>query len=162
MSLTQARLKELLDYNPETGVFTWKMNKRRPDLAGTPAGRPNTSGHVQIMVDGARYMAHRMAWLWAYNEWPVEVDHRNRAKSDNRIGNLRDGTRAENQHNVTKRSDNSSGFAGVSWNTRASAWHADIQANHKRVHLGVFATPQAASAAYQAAKKIYHPTAPTQ
>ena len=159
--LTQSRLRELLDYNPETGIFTRKSNTYRTDLVGRPAGGPNPKGYHRIGVDLKRYLTHRLAWFYVHGVWPAgEVDHINRDHTDNRIANLRDVTPSENQHNKQSMSNNTSGLTGVSWDAFNSKWTAAISAKRKHYFLGRFDSAVCASAAYQAAKLIHHPTAP--
>ena len=99
--LTQQQLKEHLSYDYATGVFINLRNKPgRGGGIGSVAGNSNVNGYVYIKVMGKRYMAHRLAWLYHYGEWPVnEIDHINNIKDDNRICNLRDVTHSENQQN---------------------------------------------------------------
>lgn len=159
--LTQSRLRELFDYNSETGVFTRKQNKTRTDLVGKPAGWVMTKGHLSIEIDYRSYLAHRLAWLYMFGKWPTnQIDHINRMKADNRIANLRDVGQSENQHNSSRRKDNWSGLIGINWVPKSCSWRARIGVNGKDIHLGTFPNKEAASAAYQAAKLIYHPTAP--
>ena len=155
--LTQERLKELLDYDPETGVFVWKVNRGRTAKAGTPAGNKNHDGYNRIMVDGKHYMAHRLAWFYVYGVWPAnELDHINRERGDNKISNLRKASRLENMWNRARHSNNTSGYAGVSWSKLHNKWRADIQVNGKGKHLGLFNTPEEAHTAYLAAKEELH------
>ncbi|WP_202210588.1 HNH endonuclease signature motif containing protein [Pseudomonas paraversuta] len=99
MEITQARLKELFTYDPETGHFTRRI-KVSNRHAGTIAGGINNSGYVMLRIDGKRCMAHRAAWLYMTGEWPVsEIDHINRNGFDNRFANLRDVTHLANLHN---------------------------------------------------------------
>jgi hypothetical protein len=97
--LTQERLKELLDYSPETGEFRWQAS-RGGVRAGDLAGCADRLGYLRITIDGRRHSAARLAFLWMVGAFPVdEVDHRNQVKSDNRWSNLRNATRAQNQAN---------------------------------------------------------------
>lgn len=152
--LTAERLRELLDYNPETGAFVWRVT-RGPAKAGAPAGGLNTRGYHQITVDVHNHRAHRLAWLYVYGRWPKgEIDHINGVCDDNRIVNLREATHAENMQNVALQSNNTSGYAGVNW--RFGSWHASIRHHGRKVHLGRYPTPEAAYAAYLAAKAELH------
>ena len=102
--ITAEELREQLDYDPETGAFTWRVKPRQKNIAGH-AGRLNkTTGYVYISVRKKSYLAHRLAWLHTYGYWPrKEIDHINRVPNDNRIANLREATRAENCANRKKR-----------------------------------------------------------
>ena len=101
--LTAEKLRERLDYDPETGVFTWRVKPRQKSIIGH-AGHLSKTGYVYISVQKKSYPAHRLAWLYTYGCWPhKEIDHINRVRSDNRIANLREATRAENCANRKKR-----------------------------------------------------------
>lgn len=142
------RVMELLDCDPETGVFT-----RRDSRGGYPAGivaGTLCNGYIRIKVDGKDYLAHRLAFLVVNGFLPDELDHINGNKIDNRIINLREATRQENQRNTGRRVDNTSGHKGVCWDKANGKWRAQAQdANGKRKTLGRFPTPEAASAAYE-------------
>lgn len=159
--LTQSRLRELLDYNPETGVFTRKLCTANRHKQGEAVGYSGARGYRQAMAEGKKHMLHRLAWLWVHGTWPeFDIDHKNRNRADNRIDNLRPATRSENNHNIGTSRANWSGFTGVAWDKSKRLWVANISANGKQYFLGRFKDPALASAAYQAAKLIYHPTAP--
>ena len=154
--LTAEKLRSVLHYEPETGIFTWKVRTSTCVKVGDAAGCPGGGGYLLISVQSRLYRAHRLAWLYVYGEWPKDqLDHINRNRSDNRISNLRDVSTKQNQQNAGKRSDNTSGHAGVSWYKRISKWQAKITHNQKDVHLGYFATIEAAIAARKAAEKLY-------
>ena len=147
--LTQARLKELLHYDPETGLFTWLVSRGR-SAAGSRAGTRHSEGYTQIRIDGVRRFAHRLAFLFMEGELPSEVDHRNRARGDNRWKNLRPATRQENASNLGLRSDNTSGFRGVSWDKTCGKWYAYGARGGRLINLGRYDTPEKAAAAAQA------------
>jgi hypothetical protein len=150
--LTAERLRELLDYNPETGIFRWNVAAR----AGTVVGCLNR-GYRVIRVDRMLYRAHRLAWLHVYGCWPTdEIDHINGIKDDNRLANLREVTCAENQQNRrSARTDNKTGLLGVS--SSQGGFQAQIKVNCKLFFLGRFATAELAHAAYLEAKRRLHP-----
>jgi len=139
--LTQERLKEVLDYNPETGLFFWKR-KINNISNGNPAGSHQNKGYIQLMIDSRNYLAHRVAWLYMYGEWPKnQIDHINRNKKDNRICNLRDVNNSTNQINIGLRSHNSSGVTGVVKSSKPHRpWAAQINRNNKKIFLGYFNT----------------------
>lgn len=157
--LTAERLRELLYYDPETGVFMWLMRTNRRIQVGDVAGSfDKAAGYVHIRLDGKLYKAHRLAWLWVYGVWPVDqIDHINTVRHDNRIANLREASNQLNGENRRRvRSDNKSGFLGVGFDTKTERLYARIQINGKSKHLGRFETPELAHAAYLAAKREHH------
>jgi len=148
MDELRARVLELLDYDPATGLFTWKIRRGcRP--AGAEAGTLS-HGYIVIRIDGKSHQAHRLAFLVVNGYMPKEIDHINGDPSDNRIINLRQATRQENVRNTGMRVNNTSGYKGVYWDKSNGKWQAQAQdANGKRKTLGRFPTPEAASAAYE-------------
>jgi hypothetical protein len=154
-ALTQSRLKELLRYEPETtGEFFWCVDKG-PAKIGDRAGSTNNDGYCQIDVDGRKYKAHRLAWLYVYGYFPQRLDHKNRNKIDNRITNLRPATRSQNGENAKKPRTNSSGFKGAQQRPNRR-WQAVVGHNGKRAYLGTFPTPELAHAVYCYAAKRLH------
>ena len=147
--LTQERLKEVLNYDPETGVFTWKNpSKYKTQLRGKNASW-KTHGYTKIGIDGKRHYAHRLAWLYVYGEWPSdEVDHIDRDRSNNRIKNLRCVSRSINTFNSGKRKDNTSGARGVCWDKSRDRWLARLRSKH----IGYFKDFDAAVAARKQAE----------
>lgn len=157
--LTVGILRQLLDYDPATGVFTWKVTRPRA-TAGSVAGSISEKGYRIIGLCGRLYKAHRLAWLYMRGEWPVDqIDHINGIKDDNRIANLRDVTNRVNAQNLKgPRSDNTSGFLGVrSQKTpKARKWTAKIVVDGRHVHLGYFPTPVAAHEAYLSVRRRFY------
>lgn len=161
--LTHERLRRLIDYDPDTGVFTWLTRDRsefandnvygtwNTRYAGTTAGVLDRSvGYVKIAIDDRKHWGHRLAWFWMTGEWPTcEVDHRNGHRNDNRWANLRAADKAQQQANVGLRSDNQSGFKGVCRNHQnGKPWRATIRKDGRQRHLGFFDTAAEAGAAY--------------
>ncbi len=160
--VTQERLKQLLDYDPETGEFVWinpPVGWLQPgDRTGASHDR---DGYLRIGIDGRRYKAHRLAWLFVHGVWPAgEIDHINRVKHDNRISNLRDATVGENRQNITARRTNTSGAKGVSWHKHSMKWRACIRSNGRQISLGYYCSFDAAVAARQRAEKALQPFSP--
>ena len=154
--LTAEYLRSVLHYSPETGIFTRKISTAHRVKVGDAAGCPGGGGYLRIQLQGRRYKAHRLAWLYVYGEWPKDqLDHTNRIRTDNRIANLREVTNKQNGQNRSKPSNNTSGHPGVSWNKRISKWQAQIKHNYKDVYLGCFATIEEALSARKAAEKLY-------
>lgn len=149
--VTQERLKELLHYDPETGIFT-RLTTCGGVFRGSLAGYVHgPTGYIMIKVDGKGYRAHRLAWMYMYGVMPKEfIDHVDRCRSNNRIANLRDVTRKQNNENTGLRKDNKSGFVGVSWFAQVNGFMAGIRHNGKRIHLGCFSDAKEASEAVEA------------
>lgn len=154
--LTQDRVKTLLSYDPDTGVFRWKTarsNAARLSVAGTVCKK----GYRRISIDAKTYAAHRLAWLYVYGVYPdVEMDHINRCRDDNRIQNLRLANRFVNTQNTNNRKDNVSGHRGVGWHKASSKWRARISVNNKNLNLGSFLSFDEAVNAYRQAAAKYH------
>ena len=123
MNITQQKLKELFNYNPETGIFTRKTNVSQCKVGGV-AGSDNGTGGIRMRASGKQYYAHQLAWLYIYGEWPInEIDHINHDRKDNRITNLRHVTHSDNQRNQIKaRSNNKCGYLGVRLNKSSSKY----------------------------------------
>lgn len=155
--LTQERLKELLSYDPDTGVFTWLKPSSTRLKQGDIAGTPHNKGYLVIRVNYQRYLAHRLAWFYMYGVWPSKfMDHINTDRSDNRISNLREATNAQNMQNGVLKKSNTSGFRGVSWHTKSNKWKAGIVINGKACHLGLFSSKEEASLVYnEKAKEVF-------
>lgn len=137
-ALTQARLKELLHYDPESGAITWASRPSSRVKVGMLAGKVHpTQGYRQVRADKSLYYAHRLAWLYMTGEWPAaDVDHINHVRDDNRWSNLRGATRSQNIQYKSMQSNNTSGVKGVYFH--AGKWAASIQYNGKNRHLGRF------------------------
>ena len=149
------RVLELLDYNPVTGEFRWKVNRRGQARAGSIAGSVRPSGHRHIRVDTRFYRAGRLAWLIVHGRWPVvTIDHINGKRDDDRLCNLREASYAENARNATAYGP--LGLKGVSYSSSKKKFRAQIRERGALRHLGYFDTPTAAHAAYCAAAKSLH------
>lgn len=156
MELTQQTLKELFEYDPDTGVFKRLKRTSSNAISGRICGC-KSNGYIVIHINGRLWYGHRLAWLYVYGTWPNNnIDHINGDKSDNRISNLRDATQTQNHYNVGKKSSNKSGFKGVSWHVEGKKWDAKIRHNGRRIYLGLFDTPEEAHAAYVEAAKHLH------
>lgn len=152
-----ALLKDALSYDPETGVFVWRVisGKARP---GARAGSSHNAGYTEIRYRGVRVLAHRLAWWWAHGSLPAnEIDHINGVRTDNRIANLRDVPRSINNENLKQaRKNNGSGLLGVTKHANANGYKAAIQVKGKRIHIGCFKSAQEAHDAYLCAKRRLH------
>jgi|SRR5215469_1443697 len=147
--ISQARLRSLLVYDPDTGIFL-----RQGVRVGTPTKYRKTF-YLKIRIDKRIYYAHRLAWLYMFGQWPKMIDHQNSDGTDNRLINLRECSRSENHANTNWRGDNTTGFKGVS-RTKHGRFRATIIKNGKQFYLGTFLTAQAAHTAYiQKAKELF-------
>lgn len=154
MTLTADRLRELLKYDPITGLFTWRASPGRRIRVGTIAGSFATK-YVEIGVDGGCYRAHRLAWLYMTGAWPTEVDHRNENKHDNRWTNLRDASRMLNVLNQAKASSSkkSTDRRGV-FRSASGRWFSRLKLRGRIYHLGTFDTQDEAEREYLRRREI--------
>ena len=146
--LTQAELQAILDYDPDTGVFTWKRPLSNRVRAGDVAGSvDNVTGYLRIRINGKGYQAHRLAWFYVYGEWPKgQIDHKDGNKRDNRISRLKDVTSRENNQNrhIHRRGR----LVGASFQKKSQKWQAYIRIAGKLQHLGFYPTELEAHNAY--------------
>lgn len=160
--LSQERLHELLDYDPETGVFKWA--KSRPGVRqGATAGSVSKKlGYIVIGVDRENYFAHRLAWLWMTGSFPSEeIDHRDGVRTNNRFSNLRSANKSENAQNRKQMVSNKSGLTGVCWDSVNLKWLAQIMIDGQSFSLGRYTDKQDAHCAYLLAKSKLHLFQPT-
>ena len=157
--LTADRLRELFRYDPETGTFTRLVARSSNAKAGAIIrGCKTPFGYLVININNKTWMAHRLAWLYVYGEFPpkgMDIDHINHERSDNRLVNLRLATRSQNHANKVKDARNTSGITGVSWYKAYQCWNAQLHVNRKRINLGYFDTLEDAAAARSAAEIKY-------
>ncbi|WP_373324926.1 HNH endonuclease [Methylobacterium organophilum] len=147
--LTIERLRALLHYDPETGLWTWLKSYSRVK-AGQKAGSLKKSGYVFIVIKGTSYRSHRLAWFYMTGKWPPEqLDHRDGCRSNNRWNNLRLATDSLNQANSKKPANNTSGYKGVYWNRQHRKWSAKINVQRRQVHLGSYSNIENAAEAYR-------------
>ena len=159
-TLTAERLRELLQYDPSSGLFTYRV-QRGKQRAGNIATTIDRHGYITISIDYRRHFAHRLAFLFMHDEWPKgDIDHINGIKGDNRFHNLRvvnNRTNLENQRKAP-RHNLSTGILGVSRSggSKKNPYRASIMINGRFVHLGNFPTSDAARTAYLHAKRQHH------
>lgn len=169
--LSPALLRQLIDYNPDTGLLHWR--ERTADLHAATGANPakvdewnhrhagkecftsdNGRGYRCALLAGRMYRAHRVAWAIHYGEWPVIfLDHVNQRRSDNRIANLREADFIENGRNMTRQKRNRSGQIGVMWHIASSRWRAVITVEGRKIFLGEFTDFKKAVAARKAAER---------
>jgi hypothetical protein len=152
------RLREILHYDPETGIFARLISTSNCVRTGDVAGCLDKSrGYLIIRIDGRNYLAHRLAFLFMTGIWPPhQIDHVNLDRADNRWVNLRMATGAQNSANTRVKANNKSGFKGVGWCKGRRKWRAQIQANGKQTHLGYRNTCEEAAALYAEAAVKFH------
>lgn len=149
--LTVERLKELFDYNPDTGELTRKFSSKGYK-AGRKITRKNEHGYLVTTIDGKTYRVHHLVWLW-FNECHVKLlDHINRVKDDNRIENLRECVTYQNSGNCVARTHK---YKGVTYDKRNRKWRAQIGVQYRNVPLGRFITIEEAALAYNEAALSY-------
>lgn len=153
--LTQEVVRELLHYDPETGIFTWRERDRKwfttdrscktwnSRFAGKKTGCVQEMGRgylcVRISVLDRLWLAHRLAWLWMEGDpIPEHIDHENHDATDNRWSNIRSSNPMHNSRNASKRVDNTTGTCGLTWNKNDSIWIARVTHNGFRHYLGRF------------------------
>jgi HNH endonuclease/AP2 domain len=158
--LTASRLRQLLSYNPDTGLFTRLIT--RPGTAGkaragSVAGTTQSAGYIQICIDGEKYLAHRLAFLYMRGSFPRgNVDHANHAPNDNRFGNLRSGSQSQNCANSRLPCTSTTGKKGVYYRPDYGNWLAMICKDGKKIYLGLFDSAEAAQQAYlKAARRLF-------
>ena len=154
------RAKEILDYDPKTGEFTWNVGIGRKIKAGDLAGSLHTLGyiHIGIRVDGyRRYLkAHRIAWFIIHGDIPNLIDHKDRNRSNNIISNLRLATRSQNSSNVNHKPRGLSVYRGVTFCRDSKKWRAGIKVDGVSKFLGHFNREINAALAYDNAARIHH------
>jgi hypothetical protein len=147
------RLREALSFDPETGEFRWRVTAGRRK-AGALAGHVKSNGYRYVGFEGREYLAHRLAWAYQFgNQPPPEIDHANRGRDRNAIGNLRPATRVGNNGNSGILRSNTSGYRGVSWDRRRARWEAYIWRGNRKAHLGYFDDAKRAARAYNDAAR---------
>lgn len=156
--LDQSKLKELISYNPDTGVFVWRKRGIKywdSRFANKKIGSKDNNGYLCTAIQGKRVLLHRAAWLYVYGYMPKRIDHINGVTSDNRITNLREVTHKQNMKNQATPKNNSSGHIGITWNKNASKWKATIMHEGKNIHLGYYSEIEIAIKARVKAAKRY-------
>lgn len=147
---------QLLEYNPATGLFRWKIRRSNVCATGWFSGTTNTGGYKLIMIDGRNHRAHRLAWLLTHGVIPPDdIDHENQNRADNRLCNLREATRTVNRRNASRNRNNTSGFTGVTFHSSVNKWCAQIVVNRKNIVLGYFTEIDEAVKARKLANERY-------
>jgi hypothetical protein len=152
-------LREMLSYDPETGVVTW-VNSRNKNVNGKPTGLKITDrwnkSYLRMQIRPHVFLVHRVAWAIHYGEWPKDqIDHRDGDGTNNRLDNLRSVSNMKNAHNTKLKSTNTSGHKGVRWHSIGKKWNARITVDGVEKSLGLFHRIEDAIAARKDAEKKY-------
>ena len=154
--ITAEKLRELVHYDPDSGVFTRLKRTSNSTNIGDIVGSVNAGGYIEMSVGGKRSYGHRLAFLWMTGEMPPLVDHINGVRTDNRWVNLRwadDALNSENRRNCPQRNNP---LLGASWHKGAQKWVSAIKVRGVPRYLGLFATPEEAHQVYLNAKRELH------
>lgn len=146
MALSQKKLKEILNYNPETGILTWTKNRRKCKK-GNVVGNISSEGYIETKILGKRCSGHRLAFLYMRGRWPKQIDHINHVRSDNRWSNLRECTQSQNMANQQLSKVNTSGYKGV-YKNKNLKWYAQVCYLGKSIHVGMHDCRHEAAEAY--------------
>jgi hypothetical protein len=167
--LTFEEAYRILNYDCFTGEIRWSGNRSDLDYMskqnidkhlGKHARRVDGNGYIKIQIKGKNYKAHRLAWLMTYEKWPDgEVDHIDGNGLNNRIENLRDVTKSQNQRNRRINKASTTGVTGVCFHKVKKKYEVSIKSNGRQVYVGAFKTIEEAAAARKAANEQYgyHP-----
>lgn len=154
--ITAERLHQVVNYDPNTGVFTHKIPRKKVQVGAVAGCLDIQCGYIKLCIDGISQYAHRLAFLYMTGEMPKQcVDHKNGNRSDNRWSNLRDVPRQVNQQNMRHASSVSSSQLLGAYKKRGK-FESKIRTPTGIVGLGSFDSAQPAHDAYIAAKRIHH------
>ncbi len=154
--LTLDRLHEVLHYDPETGIWTWLITLSPRSPAGNLACKTkHDTGYHRISIDGHRYKAHRLAWLYMTGKWPDrQIDHENTIRHDNRWTNLRQATQQQNSANMLRK-NNKLKIKGIIRSRNGARFIARIMVDYQSIHLGTYDTQEEAAEVYRTAAEKY-------
>jgi len=163
-TVTHKRMREVLCYDQETGIFTWIVNRggrggkaKKGTKAGCLSKNEDGNSYIRIMIDGRPYLAHRLAWFDVTGRWPDrQIDHIDGDGTNNRFANLRQASNSQNQANRKISKLNRSGFKGVGFHKQTQRWRARIKSGGRDTWIGLFETPQEAYEAYLRAAEKTH------
>lgn len=161
-------LRSIIDYDPCTGVLTWRARPRElfttsrsykiwnARFCGRQAGY-SSNGYIQVRIGKSIHLAHRVAWAYMTGAWPEkQLDHIDGDKSNNMFANLREATNSENGYNRERYSNNTSGVKGVCWDKSVSKWKAQIKAENACVYSKYFDDIDSASKAIVEERRKFH------
>ena len=151
--LTAERLREVMNYDPLTGQFSWRVRLSNRAPAGSLCTNKDRHGYIRVRIDGQLYWAARLAWFYVHGRWPPnDIDHIDGTRDNNAITNLREATRSQNLSNRKP----GRAFKGAYYNRRQNRWHSAICVNRVSHYLGMFKTEREAHQAYAAASAEHH------
>ena len=155
--ITQERLKSLLAYDPDTGHLSNLVRRNTRAAPGAHAGSLTTDGYIAIAIEGKKYQAHRLIWLYMTGAWPdEEIDHINRNRADNKWCNLRQASRLENSWNTNGHSKSKSGLKGVAYVARSGRWQVQMRVRGQTHYIGIYDSVETAAAARaDAERRLY-------
>lgn len=147
---TVRQLRQLLSYEPESGVLRWRVTRgSRAKVGGVAGSIDADTGYVRITINYRRFLAHRVAWAICHGKWPSAfMDHRDGNRKNNRINNLREANLSQNSRNCSSRRKSTSKYLGVSWHSGKKKWEARISDGTRSHHLGTFDDEFDAARAY--------------
>lgn len=152
--ITVDEVRKFFTYNPKTGELRWAVPKQSV-LPGSLAGT-DCQGYIRVKVDNKLYYAHNLIWLFVHGEWPpIQLDHKNRVRNDNRLLNLRPATTEQNRHNSVTPKNNTSGVKGVHWRADKKRWAVEVYCNKVR-YRSFHKTFEAAVAEVQTVRARVH------
>lgn len=139
MEITQDYLKEIFNYDHETGDLTRKNNAANKKYkSGDIVGWINGSGYREVEIKGKSYKVHRIIYMMNYGYWPDVVDHIDRNRLNNKLENVADTNKSGNAKNCAKSKNNTSGATGVGWHKGKGKWQAYIRSEGDQIYLGSF------------------------
>lgn len=151
----RAEVMRVLDYDPEMGDLSWKIRRRKIN-PGQKIVRTKGHGYCRVMIDGVSYLAHKLAYLMHHGWMPEVVDHINHDKTDNSAANLRACTKSGNERNTGKRSNNSSGFKGVSLRKGTGKYEVRVMVYGRCQYFGLYSDIELAELVASEARAKYH------
>jgi len=149
-------LVSLLKYKNRTGLLYWSKNFDRKNRVGQKAGCLTNRGYMQLRFKGKVYFAHRVIFFMHHGFLPEQIDHKDGIKSNNKIKNLRGANHSQNQQNSKKRTNNSSGYKGITWRKASKKWVVRIVVDRKSHHVGLYENIELAVKACNIARKKLH------